>query len=572
MGKQQRWRGGWRQWVSRWGRSLLLSGTTLVALWAGGARPSFGADEIIIAYGFFERTIQIEDLIAFAEGRGLSRQLAAYVKLFNLSDQDLAQIQGVLNQSISFDSDTINVNESVAIAQFLYTDQGETLLRLLGEVVQTPSRQSGFHALRAALILAAADEPTGLTVLNFLVKYPTPAIRVDAIRGLAIADQINRTIGGASAAINWVHEQATLTASEEPESVVLTARQLVWDNPPYGVSRSEIRVPRRQIRANLYLPTPTGNWPPLPQQAPVVVISHGLGDNRYSYDYLGRYLAQRGFVVVVPDHPGSNSDQISNLLRGLTSDVVSDEEFLNRPQDITALLDALTAHLAGNPVWRDRADLNNVGVVGQSFGGYTALALGGGTLHPENLTAACGPQVVPVNLSLLLQCQADALTTVPSFRDQRVRAVLAVNPVGSALLGPQGYSSIQVPTLILAGVADTVAPALPEQIRPFSWLQTPDRYLVVVGSATHFSVIDADVENSSLVLPPGVIGPNPQITQGYLQVLSLGFFKTYLEGDRRYETLLSARYLQENLATAPFSPVSVIRDLPPTVLGQAQAP
>jgi predicted dienelactone hydrolase len=561
----------WQRWGRRW-RSLLLGGATLAAVLTGTGRPSLGAEDIIVAYGFFERTIPIEDLVAFAEGRGLSRQLEAYARLFNLSDEDLAQIQQVLNQPISFDSDTINVNESVAIAQFLYTDQGEALLELLGQVVQTPSRQSGFYALRAGLILAAAEEPPGLTVLTFLAKYPTPALRVDVIRGLAIADQIKNTVGTATAAINWVHTQAALTASEEPESVVLTARQLARDAPPYGASRSEVEVSQRRLRANLYLPTPIRNWPPLPAQAPVVVISHGLGDNRYSYDYLGRYLAQQGFVVAVLDHPGSNSDQILSLLTGFSSNLVSDEEFIQRPQDITALLDTLESQLANNSVWRDRVDFQNVGVVGQSFGGYTALALGGATLQPDALANLCAPQVVPVNPSLLLQCQAVSIPTAPDLQDDRVQAVLAINPVGSALLGPNGYGNIDVPTLMVAGVADTVAPALPEQIRPFSWLQTPERYLVVIGNATHFSMIDAEAEDASVALPPGVIGPNPQITQAYLEVLSLGFFKTYLEGDSRYQTILTSRYLQDSLATDPFVPISLIRDLPPGMLEQALSP
>jgi predicted dienelactone hydrolase len=304
----------------------------------------------------------------------------------------------------------------------------------------------------------------------------------------------------------------------------------------------------------------------------VVVISHGLGDNRYSYDYLGRYLAQQGFVVAVLDHPGSNSDQILSLLTGFSSNLVSDEEFIQRPQDITALLDTLESQLANNSVWRDRVDFQNVGVVGQSFGGYTALALGGATLQPDALANLCAPQVVPVNPSLLLQCQAVSIPTAPDLQDDRVQAVLAINPVGSALLGPNGYGNIDVPTLMVAGVADTVAPALPEQIRPFSWLQTPERYLVVIGNATHFSMIDAEAEDASVALPPGVIGPNPQITQAYLEVLSLGFFKTYLEGDSRYQTILTSRYLQDSLATDPFVPISLIRDLPPGMLEQALSP
>jgi predicted dienelactone hydrolase len=176
--------------------------------------------------------------------------------------------------------------------------------------------------------------------------------------------------------------------------------------------------------------------------------------------------------------------------------------------------------------------------------------------------------VVPVNPSLLLQCQARAIVSAPTLTDDRIQAVLAVNPIGSALFGPGGYGAIEVPTLVVAGVADTVAPALPEQIQPFSWLQTPDRYLVVIGNATHFSMIDADPNSASIPLPAAVLGPNPRVAENYLEVLSLGFFQTHLVGDDRYEAILSARYLQETLSTPPLSPVSLVKTVSPTRVNQ----
>ena len=46
----------------------------------------------------------------------------------------------------------------VAVSQFLYTPQGEVLLKRLGQVIQPESRDSGssFKAIRAALILVSS--------------------------------------------------------------------------------------------------------------------------------------------------------------------------------------------------------------------------------------------------------------------------------------------------------------------------------------------------------------------------------------------------------------------------------
>lgn len=548
----------------RW-RRVVVSWVGAVALLTLGATPGWGAEAIIITYGFFERTITLEDLSTFARGEGLSRQLAAYARVLNLREAELEQIRAMLNQRITFDSPTQEVNEAVVISQFLYTRQGEALLEVVGEVVQTPSRQSGFLAVRAALVLAAASEQ-GLTPLTFLEKFPAPAIRVDLSRGLAIAEVVSRTLNQASLAANWVYTEGLQTAETEPEEVVAQGQEALAATPTYGVERMELQVPQRRGMATLYLPTLGGTAPSLPQRVPLIVISHGLGDNRFSYRYLANYLTQRGFGVAVLDHPGSDGTQIESLLMGLSQTVVPDQEFVDRPQDVSALLDYIETYFSRSVLWRDRLDTNNVGVIGHSFGGYTALALAGAELQVEALPAACGPQVIYVNPSLLLQCQAESLVDLPELRDPRVQAVLVVNPVGSALFGPRGYGAIEIPTLFMAGVVDTVAPALPEQIRPFTWLQNRDRYLVLMGNVTHFSVIPESTDNSaSIPIPLSILGPAPHLARGYLEVLSLGFFKVHLEGNQDYEALLTARYVQQ-LATVPLAPLSLVRELSPRAL------
>ena len=44
--------------------------------------------------------------------------------------------------------------------------------------------------------------------------------------------------------------------------------------------------------------------------------------------------------------------------------------------------------------------------------------------------------------------------------------------------------------MLIAGSADTVAPALLEQIQPFTWLTSPNKYLVLMNNGTHFSTIE----------------------------------------------------------------------------------
>src|SRR6476659_7646853 len=55
------------------------------------------------------------------------------------------------------------------------------------------------------------------------------------------------------------------------------------------------------IRARIYSPADT-----LPH--PVVIFSHGLGNSRLGYSYLGRHWASWGFISVHVEHPGAGED------------------------------------------------------------------------------------------------------------------------------------------------------------------------------------------------------------------------------------------------------------------------
>jgi predicted dienelactone hydrolase len=524
--------------------------------------PVYSADDIIITYGFFERTVKIADLETFADTGVLSPQLSAYADNLGLSPEELITIRTVLSQPADV--------SQVDVAQFLYTLQGKTLLRLVGDVVQTPTRQSGFHAIRAGLILAAADELEGLTLLNFLQYYPTPAIRVDVAKGLEIAAELADVLGETERAIALVHNQAA-TDARQPLVGLDEAQTLMAALPAFGVKTETLNLPFRGVEATLFLPQPRSLGQTLPTAIPVIVISHGLGDERESYEYLASYLARRGFAVATLDHPGSNNRQIDRLLSGLSPNVIDDREFLDRPADVSALIDEIQQFSINSREYRWRLDTQNVGLIGQSFGGYTALALAGATFNSDTLATACEPQPIYLNPSLLLQCQAATVASPPPpLEDDRVQAILAVNPVGRGIFGPTGFEAIDLPVMIMAATGDTVAPALPEQIEPFSWLQTDDRYLVLASGTTHFSVIDWDSNAEPLIpVPTRLLGDNPEIAQDYLQALSVAFFQRYLRQDERYGPVLSAQYVSESLARSPLTPLSLIQDLSPEALEQA---
>lgn len=539
-------------WLWRIGLGALLS----LALPAAAAVPAAAAERIVFSYGIIERSIRVEQLERFAATGELDAQLQEYVRLFGLTPAQVEQFRQALTSPADFDA--------VAVGQFLYTSQGKLLLKQISQVVQTSSGQAGFSATRAALILAA-DTEQGLTLLNVLRYFPTELMRVDVARGLAIADTLNQTLSQSSQSIEDIQAQSAAAAQVPPETLAGLAEVLAQLEAErvYDVRVFDLPVPGLAVPADLYLPQPRPDSAASPFNRPVVVISHGLGSDRGSFAYLAEPLAEAGFVVVTVEHAGSNAQQLLGLLEGQTNFITPTEEFVDRPRAISLTLDALAARERRTPTLRNRIDLSRVGVIGQSFGGYTALVLAGATLDLAYLGNQCSPTTLTLNVSLLLQCQA-ALLNDPgkSLADPRIRAAFVMNPVGSALFGPNGYDGVVIPTLVVASTADTVAPAFPEQIQPFSRMRQRDRYLALIDNGSHFSVIgDSTEPGQPIPLPPEVIGPAPELAQSYMEVLSLAFFKVYVEENDRFLPLLQSAFVENFISAEPL-PLSLIQTLP----------
>lgn len=503
------------------------------------AEPVWSAERIYVGYGPLEFTIPVAALEVYAEKGKIEADLAAYAAYLN--PQQREQLRGILQTRVPV--------TPVAVAQFLYSPQGEILLRRVGEVIQTKARQPGFYAIRAALILAAAD-PQGLTLLNVLRKFPTNGIRINSQRSFEIIENLSILIRQTEMAIAAVAQQSNIEASAEG-SLNFEQRQDLRKPGPFKFSKQTLILNdlkrNRVFPADIYLPTVSQGKP-----TPVVVISHGLGNDRQTFRYLAENLVSYGFAVAVPEHPGSNARQLQALINGLANEVTPPSELINRPLDIKYLLDQLERTFGKS------LNLQQVGVIGQSFGGYTALALAGAEINFEKIQQDCQHSNDSLNLSLLLQCRGVDLPPADyQLQDRRIKAAIAINPIGSTLFGSAELSQIQTPIMLVASSDDTIAPALPEQIQPFTWLTTPMKYLVLMKNATHFSTLGASEQD--VPIPERVIGPTPALAQEYMKALSVAFFQTYIADQLEYRPYLSAAYA-EYLSESPI-PLDLVQSL-----------
>ncbi|MCM1981955.1 alpha/beta hydrolase [Lyngbya confervoides] len=531
-----------------------------VLLACAALRPVHAAERIYASYSLFERSISIEALEIFVREGRYTDNLITYGRFFKRGQ--LEQVRSGLRERVDLDP--------LTISQFLYTPIGERLLRRISEVVQPKSGQGGFFALRSALILAAAQEE-GLTALNVLKQYPTQGIHVDLRTGLALFEEVQGLVAQTNQVVTAIESEAGKAEVSLSESWTLDLarpgperwRRISLPLTDNSKKRLDYTGRSRSFPVDLYLPV-------LDQATarPMVVISHGLNSDRTSFVYLAEHLASWGYVVVVPEHPGSNKAQLEALLSGQANDVIDRMEFLDRPLDISFTLDQLEQLSTNTPDLAGRLDFNRVAVMGQSFGGYTALALAGAKLDFNQLSRDCAVNLDDTfNLSLLLQC-LNLRIPVQDYQlaDPRIKSVIAMNPIGSSLFGPQGLSDIAIPTMIVGGSADTVAPLVPEQVRPFSWLTTPQKYFVLINAGTHFSLIQVPEAEEEGNIPQleAFWGRRPDIAQDYLKALGLAFMNRHLSGIESYQPFLSSGY--GAVLSQPPLPLSILSGGLPPVL------
>ncbi|HEY9644781.1 MAG TPA: hypothetical protein V6C88_00345, partial [Chroococcidiopsis sp.] len=274
------------------------------------------------------------------------------------------------------------------------------------------------------------------------------------------------------------------------------------------------------------------------------------------FEELAAHLASYGLAIAIPDHPGSDREYLRGFFSGLYPENFAPSEFVERPRDITALLDDLARR---NPSqFGDRLNLEQVGVLGYSFGGSTALSLGGATINVEYLEHDCRTQRAVINISLLYQCRALTLPDPSvSLRDERVKALFLYVPFAKSLFGPN-VSQVDIPVYWLAANEDILTPLVVEQLPTFAQLTTPERYLAVSTGLPHARVTFDVLER--LTNGSRDWATLRSLTQTYQNTLSLAFFKTYVAQDATYRPYLQSTYAQQ-LAPAPFR-LSVVRSLP----------
>ena len=187
---------------------------------------------------------------------------------------------------------------------------------------------------------------------------------------------------------------------------------------------------------------------------PVIVFSHGFGGCAVSARFLSAALAARGYWVIGVNHHdagcGIREFRLSPEEPFRAPARWSDSTYVDRADDVKAVLAALRS----DPGFASRVDLERVGLVGHSLGGYTVLGLAGAW---------------------------------PAWRLPGVRAVLALSPYGMPFLSRNTARDISVPVMFQGGTRDdAITPAVKRPGGLYDRAPSP-KYFVELAGAGHMA-------------------------------------------------------------------------------------
>jgi predicted dienelactone hydrolase len=233
-----------------------------------------------------------------------------------------------------------------------------------------------------------------------------------------------------------------------------------------------------------------------PAGYPLILFSHGFTGCATQSVFLMEALAQAGYLVMAPNHKdaacsawGKGRSEGKLLTIRPEESFRKDREwsaatYKDRADDPEAILDALSH---GSAVPGAAADMSRVALAGHSLGGYTVLGLAGAW---------------------------------PSWKDPRIKAVLALSPFCSPYELKGALRQMNVPVMYQGGTADLgITPTVKRLNGAYARSSAP-KYFVEFQGAGHFAWTNV----------------NPTF-QDLIDRYSVAFFDRYLKGQQSPDPL-----------------------------------
>jgi predicted dienelactone hydrolase len=260
-----------------------------------------------------------------------------------------------------------------------------------------------------------------------------------------------------------------------------------------------------------------------PQRYPLVLLSHGSTSVNLSLQWLGAYLAEHGYIAAAVNHHGNTGAEGQLLSQGFMAP-------WERAADLSALLDRMLADAKFGP----RIDEHRVFAGGHSAGGATVIMLAGGQFSGDEIAkfcsskaadASCEPrELIGKAIAELAELrkhdvavQASVARGARSYRDERIRAVIAMAPAVGPAFTEATLRGIKVPVFVVTAQVDAVTPPATNALR-YARLIPDARLFTLPGNANHFTFGSDCTDEGRRALEPCRDGEGTDRAQVHEQV------------------------------------------------------
>lgn len=257
----------------------------------------------------------------------------------------------------------------------------------------------------------------------------------------------------------------------------------------------------REVPVRVSYPLEQGSFP-------VIIFSHGTGGSKESFSYLSSFWTSYGYICIHPTHAGSDFSVLQKIgLQALLERTNEPQSWLERPQDISFLIDSLEELEQQIPQIRGKINPSFIGVAGHSYGAYTTMLVAGATIMMP-----WGEEV--------------------SCRDDRTCGFLAISPPGTNRQGLNegSWDKIDTSMMTVSGSKDQGWEGEPASWRmeAFKYMPPGEKFHVLVKGATHFS-FDPDVSLARTPYQRMNRGNNIPRARNLLELDSKRLIKIYLQ-------------------------------------------
>jgi predicted dienelactone hydrolase len=233
----------------------------------------------------------------------------------------------------------------------------------------------------------------------------------------------------------------------------------------------------------------------VPGKYPVILMSHGWGGNFMRMGWLSAGLVARGAIVVAVNHPNSTTGDTNN------------KDALNhwtRAQDLSVALD----YVLKDPQFSASIDTSRIYAAGFSYGGWTALSLGGLTGERGGLDQFChdGTKIsshcVDILKAGITISELDSVKWHASYKDPRIAAVAAIDPALTMGLGKADVAKLDVPVLLIGlGEGKSRLPATDTSATGSDFESLfPAAKVERIAPATHFTALGSCKPEGAAIL------------------------------------------------------------------------